>query len=99
MSDYTAGVADRRPVPRSRDEWGPDCVRCGADEYRIDGYCSCECRDSDELEREILRLETELDEARAALALAKSIILSGESLSPQAEEQIDAALSQPSKGE
>lgn len=27
-------------------EWGPACARCGGEEYRIDGYCSFECRDT-----------------------------------------------------
>ncbi len=27
------------------DKWGPVCAGCGADEYRLDGYCSLECRD------------------------------------------------------
>lgn len=27
------------------EEWGPKCAGCGADEYRIDGYCSVDCRD------------------------------------------------------
>jgi len=26
-------------------EWGPVCAGCGVDEFRIDGYCSIECRD------------------------------------------------------
>lgn len=33
------------PRPKSRDEWGPVCAGCGAQEFRIDGYCSIECRD------------------------------------------------------
>jgi len=35
---------------------GGVCLRCGADEFRIDGYCSCECRDKHELEIEIEKL-------------------------------------------
>ena len=27
------------------DQWGPVCHGCGAEEFRIDGYCSIECRD------------------------------------------------------
>ncbi len=27
------------------DQWGPKCNGCGDDEFRIDGYCSIECRD------------------------------------------------------
>lgn len=27
------------------DDWGPTCAGCGADEFRLDGYCSLECRD------------------------------------------------------
>lgn len=39
-----------------RDEWGPKCVRCGDDEYRIDGYCSIYCRDMAEVEQECNQL-------------------------------------------
>ncbi len=46
------GINDA-PAPRSLDEWGPVCVGCGADEYRIDGFCSCECRDRHDLGAEI----------------------------------------------
>jgi hypothetical protein len=31
------------PLPIA--EWGPKCHGCGAVEFRIDGYCSVECRD------------------------------------------------------
>lgn len=34
------------------EEWGPTCARCGSDEYRIDGYCTVECRDLAEVEAE-----------------------------------------------
>jgi len=27
------------------EQWGPVCAGCGAGEFRIDGYCSIECRD------------------------------------------------------
>jgi hypothetical protein len=51
-----SGVADERQEiaaiveKRTRgwlplSEWGPTCHGCGADEFRIDGYCSIECRD------------------------------------------------------
>ena len=33
------------PQPRGLDEWGPVCAGCGDEEFRIDGYCSIECRD------------------------------------------------------
>ena len=46
------GINDS-PVPKSIEEWGPECVGCGADEYRIDGFCSCECRDRHDLGLEI----------------------------------------------
>ncbi len=32
------------------------CARCGADEFRVDGYCSVECRDMHEVEVERDRL-------------------------------------------
>lgn len=48
-------------------EWGPVCNGCGADEFRIDGYCSIECRDfhSDEDVRDLL---SEIDRLRGMQA-------------------------------
>jgi hypothetical protein len=37
------------------------CARCGHEEFRIHGYCSIYCQDMDELERECVSLEAELD--------------------------------------
>lgn len=42
-----------KPMPRSSKEWGPVCVGCGSDEFRIDGFCSIECRDRYEFGLEI----------------------------------------------
>ena len=50
------------PIPRGLSQWGPACANCGADEYRIDGYCSMECRDVHALCHEILDA---LDEGEA----------------------------------
>jgi hypothetical protein len=44
-------------------EWGPKCAGCGADEYRIDGYCSIECRDYYCDDREDFRAVVALVEA------------------------------------
>jgi hypothetical protein len=33
--------------------WGPNCKRCGDEEFRIDGYCSIYCRDMAEVEDEL----------------------------------------------
>lgn len=54
-----------KPPPLGRDEWGPTCAGCGADEYRIDGFCSCECRDRYEFAweiREALARDTQVRE-------------------------------------
>ena len=51
----TEWFGDRRPSGSlPRDEWGPDCAGCGNEEYRIDGYCSIECRDNHEVIGELL---------------------------------------------
>jgi hypothetical protein len=42
------------PPPRGLDEWGPVCHGCGDKEYRIDGFCSIECRDQFEFVYELL---------------------------------------------
>lgn len=55
-------------------EWGPVCAGCGGGEYRIDGYCSVECRDfhSDDdvewLAQQLSTLRAELEQAERALA-------------------------------
>jgi hypothetical protein len=38
-------VADRTKGSLPIAEWGPMCEGCGSGEFRIDGYCSCECRE------------------------------------------------------
>jgi len=52
MNDTTTG-RDRR------------CERCGADEFRVDGYCSVECRDMREV-------EVERDKLRSAIAVHRA---------------------------
>ena len=47
-------------------EWGPDCARCGKDEFRIDGYCSIYCRDMAEAERLQGKLPKMSDEEKRA---------------------------------
>ena len=37
------------------------CARCNEDEFRIDGFCSVECRDYDEYEREIASLTEKVE--------------------------------------
>lgn len=39
-------------------DWGPVCAGCGGGEFRLDGYCSLECRDyhSDEDFEDVLEL-------------------------------------------
>jgi hypothetical protein len=51
-----------RSAPTSRDEWGPRCAGCDADEFRHDGYCSMECRDSHAFAADILTALTEKEE-------------------------------------
>lgn len=57
----------RGPLPFGG--WGPRCVGCNADEYRVDGYCSVACRDyhDDDLARDVLALLDECDRLRAAM--------------------------------
>ena len=69
----------RGPLPI--DEWGPKCAGCGADEYRIDGYCSVECRDyhDEELAEPFLALldrlaATEHERNDLADAAAKGVL-------------------------
>lgn len=38
-----------RPAPQTLEEWGPVCAGCGNPEYRIDGYCTTDCRDRFEI--------------------------------------------------
>ena len=38
------------------------CLRCGADEFRINGYCSVYCEDMHEVEQENAALKRELAE-------------------------------------
>lgn len=51
------------------DEWGPKCAGCGADEYRLDGFCSLRCRDEhcDDDIPELLEHIAALDESLAAM--------------------------------
>ena len=50
----TEHIGPNRRIPQSRDEWGPKCAGCDGDEFRIDGFCSCECRDVHELAADLL---------------------------------------------
>ena len=43
------------------------CARCGVDEFRIDGFCSTECRNKAEYEEEIEDLQTQLAEMKAEM--------------------------------
>lgn len=46
MNDQVTDIIGRRTknwLPL--DQWGPICEGCGGDEFRIDGFCSIECRD------------------------------------------------------
>jgi hypothetical protein len=52
--------------------WGPKCEGCGADEYRIDGYCSIECRDYFCDDRDEMRLVLFLIDAYAFYTRAAS---------------------------
>jgi hypothetical protein len=42
------------------------CKRCGADENRIDGFCSIECRDKFYYEEDIRELESRITELEGA---------------------------------
>ena len=42
------------------------CKRCGANEDRINGFCSIECRDQFDLEEDITELTTRIAELEAA---------------------------------
>ena len=43
------------------------CARCGADEFRLDGYCSVYCEDMHEAEQEIAALKLENKRLRDGL--------------------------------
>ena len=68
MSDRLAEIEARTRGWIPIAEWGPKCAGCGGDEFRLDGYCSLECRDfhSDEdiewLLARVRELETALDD-------------------------------------
>lgn len=49
------------------------CLRCGAKEFRIDGYCTVECRDMHEVERERDELQAALTRVREWAAATKQI--------------------------
>lgn len=46
---------------------GKRCARCGADEFRVNGYCSVECEDLAEREDEIKTLKLAGDQLFNAL--------------------------------
>ena len=57
------------------------CAQCGTDEFRIDGFCSRECRDKAEYEEEINDLQNRLAEMKAELErLVAAVINSGNKL-------------------
>ncbi len=47
------------------------CARCGADEFRVDGYCSCECRNMHGVEQE---RDAAVAQRDAAVALLRGVI-------------------------
>lgn len=51
-------------------EWGPKCAGCGEEEFRIDGYCSIECRNyhDEELAGPLLALVDAVEAARWLVA-------------------------------
>lgn len=58
--------AEIRARPRTwvpLNEWGPKCAGCGGGEYRIDGFCSRECRDY-HCDNDVIDLLTEIDRIR-----------------------------------
>lgn len=77
-----------------RDEWGPACAGCGDTEYRIDGFCSCDCRDRHEAAANILEAgQPTLLETRSPghteydkVAAFKAQLLNPESIEAGAEE-------------
>ncbi len=50
------GRSAAKAPPASLEEWGSECAGCGEAEYRVDGFCSIECRDRYELAHEILEV-------------------------------------------
>ena len=65
--DRLAEMRERTRGPLPLHEWGPKCAGCGVDEYRIDGYCSIECRDYHD-DEDVELLLAERDEVRRRLA-------------------------------
>lgn len=45
-----------RLAPECPEEWGPTCARCGAEEFRLNGYCSDHCEDMHEMECLVARM-------------------------------------------
>ena len=54
-----------RLATRHKGDGETSCLRCGADEWRINGYCSCNCEVEDELDDDAVAL-LETVEAQAA---------------------------------
>lgn len=76
-SDRPASIERAREIVTERTrgwvpiaEWGPKCAGCGADEYRVDGYCSCECRDYHD-DEDVATLGETIDSLASALAEAE----------------------------
>jgi uncharacterized Zn finger protein (UPF0148 family) len=68
------------------------CKRCGTDEWRQDGYCSCECQDLHEVEldrdasrAQCARKDAEIARLEAAVADWKSLAESQETVSASRE--------------
>ena len=51
------------------------CKRCGTDEWRQDGYCSCECQDLHEVEMERDALRAQIAEKDAEIARLEKDIM------------------------
>lgn len=74
MSDRLREIEEKRTrgsLPIG--EWGPTCAGCGGEEFRIDGYCSCECRDYHD-DEDIALFAAELASARAQLERANALL-------------------------
>lgn len=50
------------------------CKRCGANEDRINGFCSIECRDQFDLEEDITELTTRIAELEAELKITDELL-------------------------